>query len=383
MKSLDLFADQKLAELTEKGLRRRFVPTQSRGLDAKVFRQGKLRIPFASNDYLGLTQHPDVISAACDAACNFGAGGGAARLVLGEHPLLGLLETNLSRFLQTEASLVFGSGFLTNIGVIPAVVGKQDLVILDEYAHASLVVGSRVARSEVLTFKHNSMSDISEVLQKHRSRYKNCLVVSEGIFSMDGDAGEIKELSALCKAHDAWLLVDDAHAIGIGEHGRGVCSGFDVDLRVGTFSKAFGSYGGYVAASQSVIELMRHRARSSVYTTSLPPSVVAASINALDIISADPVLRNRPVLLAQQFAKTLGLPKPAGAIVPIVIGSPQDALAAAQKLDDLGFLVPAIRPPTVPVGTSRLRFTFSALHKDEEVQALIEAVRSNTYLGNN
>lgn len=381
MSSLDAFAIAKMAAIRAKNLARSLAPI-ARGpglvLDAGPATGGKRLISFACNDYLGLSQHAEVIAAAVAATQRFGAGGGASRFVTGNNPLYGELETALAQIKQTQAALVFGSGYLANIGIIPALVGDTDLILGDELMHACLHSGARLSRARIELFRHNDLDHCRAQLQARRGSHGRALILTEGVFSMDGDRGPVAELQRLAEEFDAWLLVDDAHAFGVINQGRG--SGFEndrplgIELQMGTLSKAAGAYGGYLCASSAVVELVRHRGRSAIFTTALPPGVLAAALAAVRIIAADPALTARPLTLARRFTGALGLAQAQSAIVPLILGGEARALAASAALADAGFFVSAIRPPTVPQGTSRLRFTFSAAHRDEDVERLIAAV---------
>jgi len=373
------FASGGLQGLEEAGLRRHLAASD-RGAGARIERHGRTLISFCCNDYLGLSQHPDVVNAARDALLKWGTGAGASRLVSGDNSLNHKLESALADFRDCEAACLFGSGYLANIGVIPVFAGARDLVLIDALAHACLHAGARLGGATVRPFGHNDMADLARLLGAERHRYRHCLIVTEGIFSMDGDRAPLPEISALAKARKAWLLVDDAHGLGVsGRGGRGSVFAFGrklaVDLQTGTLSKAAGSYGGYVCASRPVIELIRNRARSFIYTTGLPPATLAAACEALTIIRRDSALRARPLAHARRFSGALGLKAPVSPIVPLIIGPASDAMAASAGLEERGFLVTAIRPPTVPEGTARLRFTFSAAHRSDEVTALADAVR--------
>jgi 8-amino-7-oxononanoate synthase len=378
MACLDDFARDKLGELAARSLRRELTPT-ARGLYGRADRDGRTLVSFSCNDYLGLSQHAAVKRAAIEAVEAYGAGAGASRLVTGDHPLNRALEDRLARLKGTEDAVVFGSGYLANIGIVPALAGEGDLVVVDELSHACLRAGARLSRAASATFRHNDTGDLARILAARRRDYRNCLILTEGVFSMDGDRAPLAALSAVAHDHDCWLMVDDAHGLGVIGGGRGsvaAADGCDVPLQMGTLSKAAGCYGGYLCCSRPVAELMRNRARSFVYTTGLPPAAVGAAIAALDIIAADPALCARPLTLARRFARRTGLAEPESAIVPLIVGSPERALAASARLAESGFLVTAIRPPTVPDGTARLRFAFSAAHADEDVDALAEAVRA-------
>ncbi len=367
MPSLDQFAAEKLAQLERQSLRRALVPTaRTDGIWAE--RDGRRLLSFSCNDYLGLAQHPALKAAAIAAVERYGVGAGASRLVTGNHPLYAELESRLARHKGTDAACVFGSGYLANSGVAQALAGREDLIVIDELAHSSLWTGARLSRANVQPFRHNDVVRAAELLGAHRSKHRNALIVTESVFSMDGDRAPLPELAALASRTDAWLMADDAHDLEMAPRP-------DVPLRIGTLSKAVGTYGGYLTASEPVIELMRNRARTLIYSTGLPPAVVAAAIAALDLIARNPELAALPLAKARAFTRATNLPEAQSAIVPVVIGEAEAALAASRLLEAEGFLVVAIRPPTVPEGTARLRLTFSAAHPDREIERLASVVR--------
>jgi len=378
MDSLDRFAAAKLAALDRGGLRRSLAETARGALT--VERDGRRLLSFSCNDYLNLTHHPAIKAAAVAAIERYGLGSGSSRLVTGNHPLYAELESRLARLKGSEAACVFGSGFLANTGIIPALIGPDDLVLLDELSHACLWAGARLARATVLAFRHNDVGHAEELLRSHRAHHPRVLIATDGVFSMDGDLAPLLELGLLARRYDAWLLSDDAHGIGVVGGGRG--STFagarpaDVPLQMGTLSKAIGAYGGYLCASRPVIELMHNRARTLVYSTGLPPSVVAGALAALDLIESDPAYAALPLAKARAFTRRAGLPEAQSPIVPIILGSAQAALAAARRLEDDGFLAVAIRPPTVPEGTARLRLAFTAAHPDDAITRLADLVRA-------
>jgi 8-amino-7-oxononanoate synthase len=377
MDSLTAFAEAKLAALEAQSLRRRLAPT--RRLDGLwVERGGRRLLSFSCNDYLNLSHHPAVKAAAAAAIEAHGAGAGASRLVTGDHPLLAELEARLARLKGTEAACLFGSGYLANTGLIPTLAGEGDLVLVDELAHACIWAGAKLSGAEVIAFRHNDVADLERRLAEARPRVRRVLVATDGVFSMDGDLAPLDALSGICLAHDAWLLSDDAHGIGVLAEGRGSAAlfpGATIPLQMGTLSKAVGSYGAYVCASRAVVDLLKTRARTLVYSTAPPPASIAAAQAALDIIEADPALTARPVANARAFAAALGLPQAESPILPVVIGAADDALAASRMLEAQGFLVVAIRPPTVPPGTARLRIAFTAGHSEADVMRLAAAVR--------
>jgi len=377
MTSLDAFATRKLAHLETMNLRRTLLDT-TREDGVWITRGARRLLSFSCNDYLNLSQHPRVRAAAVAAIEKFGAGAGASRLVTGNHPLYAQLEARLARFKGAEAACVFGSGYLANAGIIPALVGPGDLLLVDELSHSCLWAGAQLSRTAQYTFRHNDVAHARALLGKHRAKSGNALIVTDGIFSMDGDLAPLAGLSELAQECDAWLMSDDAHGLGVVGEGRGSAHAADarVDLQMGTLSKALGSYGGYLCASGPVIDLIRTRARTLLYSTGLPPAALAAAIAALDIIESDSALIARPVANARAFARALDLPPAESAIVPLVLGDPAVALEAQQLLERESFLVTAIRPPTVPKGTARLRFAFSAAHPENEIARLSDVVRA-------
>ncbi len=368
----------KLAKLEVQNLRRRLINT-IRSSNGKILRNSQELISFSCNDYLGLTHHPEVIKASQDATYEYGTGSGGSRLVSGNNPLNSELETLLAKIKGTEDAIVFGSGYLANLGVIPALVGRKDLILIDELSHACLFAGAMLSNAHTIHFKHSDISDLAKLMTKQRESYQHCLVLTDGVFSMDGDLAPISALHELCIKHKAWLMTDDAHGLGVIENGRGssVVDGYaiPVPLQVGTLSKAVGAYGGYLCSNKETIELIRNRARSLVYTTGLPPGNLAAAIAALKIIGTNIELTNRPLALANKFAASLGLSPPKSPIVTIQLGDVERTMRVSMELEKKGFLVVAIRPPTVPVGTSRLRCTFSAIHTEAQVDAFAKATK--------
>jgi 8-amino-7-oxononanoate synthase len=378
MRSLDEFACGKLAALERARLRRTLVVTARDGIFAE--RGGRRLLSFSCNDYLNLSRHPAIIKAAVEAAQRHGVGAGASRLVTGNHPLYDELESRLARLKGTEAACVFGSGYLANIGIIPALAGSGDLILVDELSHSCIHSGVKLSGAKVEHYRHGDVAHAEALLTEHRGRHAHVLIATDGVFSMDGDLAPLEDLSTLAKRHDAWLLVDDAHGLGVVGHGRGSAfadgGGADVPLQMGTLSKAVGAYGGYLCASQAVIDLMRTRARPFIYSTGLPPPVVAAASAALDLIERDRALTEEPLRKARLFTRALNLPEAQSAIVPVIVGETDAALAASEMLENEGFLVVAIRPPTVPAGTARLRFAFTAQHPEAEIERLAGIVRT-------
>ena len=378
MKSLDRYAQDKLEDLQRRHLRRTL--TESLREDGLwIERDGKRLLSFSCNDYLNLTQHPAIKQAAIDAIEKYGVGSGASRLVTGNHPLYAQLEVRLARIKQTEAAVVFGSGYLANTGIIPVVIGREGLVLVDELSHACLFAGAELSRGKVLTFRHNDVAEARKLLAHYRSSHDHALIVTDGVFSMDGDLAPLADLLAVADEHDAWLMSDDAHGLGVVGDGRG--SGIvgnthiPLPLQMGTLSKAIGSYGGYLCASRPVVDLIRNRARTLIYSTGLPPACVAAAIAALDLIERDQDYAATPLRKAKMFTRRVGLAEAQSPIVPVIIGDEEATLAASRMLVEEGYFSAAIRPPSVPAGTARLRLTFTAKHSDQAIERLADIVR--------
>jgi 8-amino-7-oxononanoate synthase len=376
VQSLDQFASDKLAQLERVSLRRVLAESARDGL--YVERGGRKLLSFSCNDYLNLSHHPAVKAAAKAAIEVYGTGAGASRLVTGNHPLLVALEEKLARLKGTEAACVFGSGYLANLGVIATLVGKEDLILIDRLSHACIHAGAQLSGASTLVFDHNDMNHVASLLKANRGAYPHALLITEGVFSMDGDRAPLKALATLCRNQNCWFMIDDAHGLGVVGDGRGSAAAAgcaaDIPLQMGTLSKAAGSYGGYLCASKPVIDLVKTRARTFIYSTGLPPASAGAAIAALDIFEQEPELTRLPLSKAQSFTQRLGLPLAQSPIVPLIIGEPEAALEASQLLAEEGFLVTAIRPPTVPQGTARLRIAFSAAHPDAEIERLADVI---------
>lgn len=374
MPALDTYLAEKITSLEATSLKRSLYDTEH--VDgAYVIRNGKRLLSFCSNDYLGLSHHPEVIRAAEKALKRYGMGAGASRLVTGNHPLYRQLEEKLASLKGTEAALVFGSGYLTNMGVIPALMGKDDLIITDKLAHSCILQGVKLSGATHKRYSHNSLDFLFNILKNNRNNYKNCLIVTESVFSMDGDMAPLDEITALSCEYDAWVMVDDAHGLGI------VAPHPAVDIHMGTLSKAAGVYGGYVCGSRAMIDYLVNKAATAIYSTALPPSLLAAAHRALSIIETQPELGRKALENARLFTQLCGLPKAQSTIVPLLLGEASRALELSTQLENLGLLVTAIRPPTVPKGTARLRFTFSALHEKSEIEQLVSSLERLGCLG--
>lgn len=355
-----------------------------------VEQDGRRYLNLASNDYLGLAHHPTVVEAAVAACRSSGVGATASRLVTGDLDLHHTLESHLATFKQCETALLFGSGYLTSIGTIPVLAGRHDLVLIDRLAHACLLDGARLSGAEVRRFRHNDVKHLSELLAKRRVD-RRCLIVTESVFSMDGDLAPLSTIAALAADSGAALLVDEAHAAGIfGPAGGGLtCDPAirpHVTVAMGTLSKALGGYGGYAACSSALRELLLNRARSFVFSTALPPPVLAAALAALTVLRSDPGIGARLLDTAARFRAVLSRAQldtmqSASHIVPVAVGNNARVLDIAARLRSAGILVAAIRPPTVPQGSARLRISLSAAHDagdlDRAAGLIVEAVQAS------
>ncbi len=360
-----------------------------RGLARRlVVRDGRSLLNFASNDYLGLASDPRVVEAACSAARVHGWGSGASPLVSGWREPHEALAASLAEFERVEAVALFSSGFAANLGAIVALVGPGDAVYLDRLDHACLVDGARLSRAKLRVYPHNDVNRLEAILARDRGKFRRSLIATDGVFSMDGDLAPLADLADLAGRFGAMLLVDEAHGTGVfGTGGRGASEHLGVtdrvDVKVGTLSKALGSLGGFVAGSRRLVDWLINRARPLVYSTALPPSAAAAAIRALEILRLEPWRRVRLAELAETLRSSLprlGFREvgPGGPIVPVVLGEPDKALSLSSSLLERGCLVPAIRPPTVPEGTARLRISLTAAHTSDDLAHLIAALTSES-----
>ena len=363
-----------LQQLAAAGLLRSIRPLDS-AAGVQVIRNGKTLWNFSSNDYLGLARDPRIIEALIEGAQLYGAGSTASRLVCGSLPPHRKLEEALAAAKQTEAALTFSSGFATALGTITAVVGKDDVVILDKLCHASLVDAARLSGATIRVFPHNDLEKLKRLLASSRMKSADArlLVVTESVFSMDGDLCPLAEIVDLVEQYNALLLLDEAHGFGVlGENGMGLAELLGLQKRVtfqmGTLSKAAGLSGGYLAASREWIDLLVNRARSFIYSTAPPPLLAHAAIASLELIRSQEGKALRQKL--KENLNLLSLTDHGTPIVPMIRGSNEAALSASTTLENAGFLVTAIRYPTVPRGTARLRLSFSAAHPPEALQAL-------------
>ncbi|HYH51617.1 MAG TPA: 8-amino-7-oxononanoate synthase [Acidimicrobiia bacterium] len=379
------FCGQEVAGIEAEGLLRRVRALESAS-EPEVVLNGRRVLCLASNNYLGLAAHPEVVDAAADAARRYGAGAGSARLITGGNVLHDELEARLADFKGAEAALLFSSGYLANVGTVSALVGPGDAIFSDELNHASIIDGCRLSRADVIVFRHGDAGDLGDRLAAWRQRAgagRRALVVTDSVFSMDGDIAPLPEIAAACGRHGAILMVDEAHATGVvGPGGRGAVAAYGLDGQVGvvmgTLSKALGAAGGFIAGSAELCAYLRNRARSFIFDTALPPPTAAAALAALGVLEREPERPVRACRLAARLATGLraadyDVPEPAAAVVPVIAGSPDAAMALSARLLEAGVLVTAIRPPSVPPGTSRLRATVMASHTDAEIDRAIAA----------
>lgn len=344
---------------------------------------GRVRLNFCGNDYLGLARDPRLAQALAAAAGEWGLGSGASHLVSGHSRAHHALEERLADFTGREAALLFSTGYMANVGVVSALVSRGELVLQDRLNHASLLDGALLSGARLLRYRHGAVDEAARRLDASDARGR--LLATDGVFSMDGDIAPVAALAQIAQRRSAWLLVDDAHGLGVlGEQGGGALelaglSAQQVPLLVGTLGKAFGCSGAFVAGDRDLIDCVMQRARSYVYTTALPPALAAAAVTAVDLAATEGWRRRRVAELVARFrtgAQREGLPlgDSQTPIQPLLLGDPARALAASQQLWDAGFWVTAIRAPTVPRGTERLRVTLSAAHTDAQVDALVTAL---------
>lgn len=373
---------RKLAAQEAAGLRRR-LRTFTAPQKPRTEVEGRPLLLLASNAYLGLNTHPAVVGAAQAAAAAFGTGSGGSRLVCGTSTLHRELEAALAALKSTEDAVLFGTGYQANVGVLTALAGPRDLILSDELNHASLIDGCRLSGARFLVYRHGDPDHVAALLAAERHRHRRCFIVTDGVFSMDGDVAPLPALADAADRHGAILVVDDAHATGVlGPGGAGTAAHFGltgrVPVQVGTLSKALGSEGGFVAGSHVLCEYLRNRARPFLFSTAPAPPSVAAALAALRVVEAEPGRRERLLALAARLRgalRDLGFRVPAGEtpIIPVVVGDVNRAVDLASVLEEEGVYCPAIRPPSVPPGTSRLRVTVMATHTEEDLDAAAEA----------
>jgi 8-amino-7-oxononanoate synthase len=377
----DLFFEESLAALDEQGLLRRLRPFQ--GVGPKLISpEGRELLNLCSNDYLGLAGNALLAEAAGRAARERGTGATASRLIVGDDPEYERLERSVAEHKGTEAALVLGSGYAANVGVIPALAGRGDAIFSDELNHASIVDGCRLSRAEVHPYRHRDVEHLEQLLRSASAARK--LIVTDAVVSMDGDAAPLREIAELKERFGAALMVDEAHSAGVfGPHGEGYAHELgvaeQVDLHLGTFSKAFGVYGAYVAGRETWIRRLHNTCRSLIYSTALPPPLIAAAAAALQLVRDADEARRALHRKAERFRARLGdlgldTCGSTTQIVPVLVGEPETALRLSAGLEARGVLAVAIRPPTVAAGTARLRCSLMATHEDADLERALDAV---------
>lgn len=383
--SSELFAGL-AAELEQAGrdglLRHRRLLDGTQGTHIEI--DGRQLLSFCSNDYLGLANHPQLIAAMQQAAAQAGVGSGASHLITGHQRYHDQLERALAAFSGLPAALLFSTGYMANLGVVTALLGRNDAIFADRLNHASLNDAAVLCRAEFKRYAHNDMAALEDLLKGSTAPRK--LVAVDAVFSMDGDLAPVPVLLALCERYDAWLLLDDAHGFGVlGEHGRGILEHYQIAspriIYMATLGKAGGVFGAFVAGEATLVEYLLQKARSYIYTTALPPALAASVLAALDIIAQDATRRRHlqqliALLKAKLQLQHWRLAESITAIQPLIVGSNQDALALSENLLATGILVPAIRPPTVPIGSARLRISLSAAHSEADVLRLVQALHA-------
>jgi len=366
--------------IKQKGLYRQLKRLESSQAPRTVI-NGKEVIMLASNNYLGLTIEPEIKQKTIETVKEYGTGSGGSRLTTGNYDLHQSLESELANFKDTEAAIIFNTGYMANLGVLTTVVGQKDLIISDELNHASIIDGCRLSKAEVVIYKHKDLKDLELKLQKGKN-YRRILIVTDGVFSMDGDLTPLPGIVDLASKYQALVMVDDAHGTGVlGESGAGIVEHFnlknEVDIQVGTLSKALAAEGGFIAGNKLLVDLLRNKARSFIYSTALAPSAIEAGLSSLQYLYNNPqILRRlwRNINLLKSGLKDLGyqlLPSNSP-IIPIMIGDEEETIELSHRLLEEGILAPGIRPPTVPKRTSRIRATVMANHQIKDIEEALE-----------
>jgi len=371
-----------LSSIKKNGLYRDFKYLSSEQ-GPRVNINGKEIILLGSNDYLGLCNDSRLKEAAKDAIDKYGVGSGGSRLTTGSYDLHRELEERIAAFKGTEAALVFNTGYMTNVGIISAICDRRWVIFCDKYNHASIVDGCLLSGARLVRYKHCDMDDLERKIKIYKG--DNNLIVTDGIFSMDGNAAPLSDIVRLAKRHDIVIMVDDAHGVGVlGEKGSGTVSYFnlnnEIDIQMGTLSKAIASVGGYVAGKKDMIDYIKNTSRSFIFSTALPPSNIVASIKALDIIESDNKRRTNLLSLAEWMKRSLinigfCVTDTITPIIPVIVGNPVKAVELGESLLEEGIYIPAIRPPTVPKGTSRLRISLMATHSFNDLKYVLKSIK--------
>ena len=377
MISIDKFFAEKILKLKNGHLFRE-ISENDRKQDVYIKRNGQNLLSFSSNDYLGLAFRREIINSAKKALEEYGSGSGSSLLITGGSFFYSKLEEEIASHYNKEASCVFSSGYMANIGSIPALVGKDDLIIADKLSHSCLIEASKLSGAEFKRFKHNDLNSLERIIKQERNKYKNCLIVTESVFSMDGDEADIPEIVKIAKSHNCWSYVDYAHDIKNFSTTLSIKNA-KPDFVMGTLSKAVPSLGGYVAASDNLIKYIKSSSKTLIYSTALPPSSLAASIEAMKIIKIEghelfnKVMKNVLYFRGQieKLGRSVNIGKSTTQIVPVIIGDSSKAIEISRKLEKAGILIHAIRTPTVPKNEARLRISFSASHSKENIDRLV------------
>jgi 8-amino-7-oxononanoate synthase len=375
--------EQELEDLEGRHLRRRLQVIEACLPGGKVIVDGRVLLNLSANDYLGLAGDARLIKASQEAAARWGAGSTASRLIVGNLALHQEVEAEVATFKGTERAILFNTGYMANVGVISALMGKGDVILSDRLNHASIIDGMRLSGAAFYRYPHRDLNRLEAMIKKHAAA-RRLLIVTDSVFSVDGDLAPLRELAALKERYGVWLMIDEAHATGIlWAQGAGLAEAQGVtgsiDIHLGTFSKALGSFGAYVAGKTALIELLHNRARSFIYSTALPPAVLGAMRAALSIVGQEPAGRTYVLQQAARFRKRL---QAAGLdtldsetqIIPVMVGDNQQSLICADRLRQAGIMAVAIRPPTVPPGGARLRFSLSAAHAEADLAEAVSII---------
>jgi len=377
---------KELKSLRDRNLLRKLICIKS-SENSHIVSEGRVYANFSSNDYLSLSAHPDIVKAAISALKKYGFGSGASRLLSGTYDSHMRLEERIAKFKKTQAALVFNTGYAANTGIIPAIAGAGDIMFSDELNHASIVDGTRLSKADVKIYRHRDVNHLESLIKKSaRDKHARRLVITDTVFSMDGDIAPLKDIVWLCDKYDAMLMIDDAHGTGVlGKTGRGGLEHFgmkaDNIIQMGTLSKAAGCCGAFVAGNKNLIHLLINRARSFIYSTSLPPAVCMGGIKAIDIIDSKSMNLRKQLwknrLQLYEGLKSLGYDTMDSEtpIIPVMAGDEKTALTLGRHLYKNKIFTPAIRPPTVPEGKCRIRFSVTAGHRSEDIDHVLESLR--------
>jgi 8-amino-7-oxononanoate synthase len=373
---------QFLQDKKEKGLLRVLRPARFRK-EGKIYFKDKALIDFSSNDYLGLSTHPELREAAIKTIETLGLGSSASRLLSGDLDIHHELEKKIASFKEKETALAFNSGYQANLGIISALFGKGDAIFSDKLNHASIIDGMKLSGAKFFRFRHNDIEHLESLLRKERNNYKKTLIITETIFSMEGDKPPLKEITSLKDKYSCMLMVDEAHATGVfGEKGRGVVEEMDlagrIELIMGTFGKALGSFGAYIACSSKLKDYLVNSARSFIYSTSLPPALIGANLASLDLVDKEPFRRQALLENSKYFRRELKKEgfkiRGTSQIVPVIFGDSESAVKISRDLQEKGYWALPIRPPTVPEGEARIRFSLTYHHTKDILEKLVDDI---------